>query len=233
MKVDEEFRQVSGMSFILVVLAMIVAYFIGSIPTGLWVGQWLRGIDIREHGSGNLGATNALRVLGKRMGITVLVLDILKGLLPVAVLPSLIGKHGSVNTEVLVGLSTILGHVFSCFVEFHGGKGVATTIGVFLAIAWKQTLVLTLIGAAIVAATGYISAGSVTCAVLLPVFLYPKGNTLLLLVAEVVAVVVIVRHRGNILRLMTGKELKFLNTPKVVTGGDDERIPGAPPRQSE
>jgi acyl phosphate:glycerol-3-phosphate acyltransferase len=219
------------MSFILVILAMIVAYFIGSIPTGLWVGQGLRGIDIREHGSGNLGATNAFRVLGKKIGLAVLALDILKGLLPVAVLPSLIGRTGSVNTEVLVGLSTILGHVFSCFVSFKGGKGVATAIGVFLAIAWKQTLVLTVIGLGIVAATGYISAASVTCAVLLPLFLYPKDNTLLLLMAEVVAVMVIVRHRANILRLLTGKELKFWNAPKVADSGDDEAIPVASPKQ--
>ena len=116
-----------------VFLFMIVAFFVGAIPTALVMGRAFRGIDIREHGSGNVGATNAFRVLGRRLGVCCLCLDILKGLLPVAILPALGGfRPGSAWPEILIGVSAVAGHVFSPFLGGRGGKGVATALGVFL-----------------------------------------------------------------------------------------------------
>lgn len=192
------------------ILAVIVAYLVGSIPTGLILGKLTHGIDIREHGSGNLGATNAFRVLGKKLGILVLVLDVLKGLLPVFVLSHFVDSNPTERVELLIGISAIVGHVFSLFVNFHGGKGVATALGVFLAIATKSTLILLVIGIAIIIFTGYVSAASVIGALLLPLLLYINGHSaLVLLLGEIISVVVIVRHRSNIVRLLQGRELKL------------------------
>src|SRR4051794_2969319 len=113
-------------------IAMLLAYLIGSIPTALIVGKKFLGIDLREHGSGNLGATNAFRVLGKRYGITILILDMLKGLGPIVLLPAILGiRNITPGGELLIGAAAVIGHVFSCFVNFRGGKGVATALGVF------------------------------------------------------------------------------------------------------
>lgn len=190
---------------------MLIAYFIGSIPTALWLGRWTQGKDIREYGSGNLGATNAFRVLGKRLGIAVLCLDMLKGLAPVALLPGLLHlRNASAADELWIGAAAIIGHVFSCFVNFRGGKGVATSVGVFLAIAPKAMLGLLAIGVLIIWLTGYVSAGAVAGALLLPVFFYFSGaDPLVLFVGEIIALVVILRHKANLLRLLSGTESKI------------------------
>lgn len=194
-------------------IAMIIAYFIGAIPTGLWLGMKLRNIDIREHGSGNLGATNAFRVLGPKIGTIVLLLDVLKGLVPVVLLPLILGMRPvSEGQEMLIGACAILGHVFSIFADFHGGKGVATSLGVFLAIATAPMVILLVIGGALISIYGYVSLASVTGAVLLPILLFMFGYAPIVLFAGiVVSLAVIWRHRANLERLMQGRELRIFD----------------------
>ncbi|MCB0483453.1 MAG: glycerol-3-phosphate acyltransferase, partial [Flavobacteriales bacterium] len=116
---------------------LLFAYLLGSIPTAVWVGQWFYGIDVREFGSGNAGATNTFRVLGKRAGIPVLLFDILKGFLAVKLAPYAISALPSspdfVNYQIILGICALLGHIFPVFVGFRGGKGIATLLGIILA----------------------------------------------------------------------------------------------------
>ncbi|MEI7634920.1 MAG: glycerol-3-phosphate 1-O-acyltransferase PlsY [bacterium] len=208
-----------------IILAILLAYIFGSIPTGLIIGRHFCGIDLREHGSGNFGATNAVRCLGKILGLTILLLDVLKGLAPVAILPAMFGVTApSAFQSLLVGAAAICGHVFSCFVNFRGGKGVATTLGVFIAIAPVETLITVVVGVVIIALTGYVSAASVTGAILLPVLLYYyKQSALVLVMALVISIIVLVRHKGNIERLMAGNEKKFFGCGADLA--DSEPIP--------
>jgi glycerol-3-phosphate acyltransferase PlsY len=190
------------------ILGLFLSYLIGSIPTGLLVGKLVGCIDVRESGSGNIGATNVARLLGKKWGGVVLGLDILKGLIPVALIPSLLGLHASNGwLEIALGLAAVLGHCFSIFLRFTGGKGVATAIGVFLAIAPVQIILLAIVGIILIAWKGYVSLASVVCAALLPFFLYLSGYpTPVLFVAELLAALVIVKHWGNLERLLDGRE---------------------------
>lgn len=197
-----------------IILVMILAYLAGSIPTGLWIGRSMRGIDLRDHGSGNLGATNAFRVLGKGLGSLVLFVDVLKGLLPVLILPRLVGiSNPTPGLEMLIGASAIAGHVLSFFVDFKGGKGVATALGVFLAIAPLEMSIILALGILIIAITGYVSLASITGAVLLPIFLFATGRpTSVLIVAIIISIIVLVRHRTNLTRLLQGRENRFYQT---------------------
>jgi glycerol-3-phosphate acyltransferase PlsY len=217
------------------IIVMILAYLVGSIPWGLWLGQALRGVDLREHGSRNIGATNAWRVLGAKLGATVLVLDVLKGAVPVILFPALVGiRQPSSAVELCIGASAILGHVFPAFLHFRGGKGVATALGVFLAIAPSPMLIAMLVGIIVIARWGYVSAASVSGAVLFPLLLWLFGESpLVLFVAAVFGLVIIVRHRANIRRISEGTEARIWN--QQVRAGDDEPIPHtgsdpAPPR---
>lgn len=206
--------------FMKVLLAMILAYLAGSIPTGLWIGRSMRGIDIREHGSGNLGATNAFRVLGKGLGFLVLLVDVLKGLIPVLILPKLVGlSNPSPGIEMLIGVAAIAGHVLSFFVDFKGGKGVATALGVFLAIAPLEMTIILALGLLIIAVTGYVSLASITGAALLPVLMYVAGRpTTVLFVAMIISIIVLVRHRSNLTRLIQGRENRFYQTTSATEG---------------
>jgi glycerol-3-phosphate acyltransferase PlsY len=212
-------------------IAMILAYFVGSIPTALWLGRALTGKDIREFGSGNLGATNACRVLGKKIGLIVLFADMLKGLAPVALFPGLLGMHdASSGTYLAIGAAAILGHIFSCFVHFRGGKGVATSMGVFLAIAPKAMIALIVIGIVIIWLTGYVSAAAIAGAVLLPIFFYfSRADAIVLFFGELIAIIIIIRHKANLQRLFEGRESRFYERSRA---GDDQRIQfvNGPPR---
>ena len=130
--------------------AIAFSYLLGSVPTGLWLGLKLRNIDIREHGSRNIGATNTLRVLGKKLGAITLAMDVLKGWLPVA---AALWLNVWDYLPILCGLAAILGHTFSVFLRFRGGKGVATSTGVFLGLAPMPTLIAALVFGVVVAAT--------------------------------------------------------------------------------
>ena len=196
---------------LIIILAIIFAYLIGSIPTGLVFGKLLKGIDIREYGSGNIGATNVFRVVGKIPGIIVLIIDILKGFAPVALVPHLVNVPISKGLfSVLLGAAAISGHNWTIFSRFKGGKGVATGAGVFLAlnpIAVGITLVLFFV---LVALTKYISLGSVCSAVILPVLLMLFKSPLeYTLFGLIMGLIVIWRHKENIKRLLKGTENKI------------------------
>jgi glycerol-3-phosphate acyltransferase PlsY len=195
---------VNGM---LIPAAIAFSYVLGSVPTGLWLGLKLRNIDIREHGSRNIGATNTLRVLGKRLGAFTLAMDVLKGWLPVAVA---LWLNVWEYLPILCGLAAILGHTFSVFLRFRGGKGVATSTGVFLGLAPMPTLIAAIVFAVVVAATRMVSAGSIAAAAALSVtvFFFP-ASVPVRTVTVVVALLVILKHRANIGRIMKGEENRF------------------------
>ena len=189
------------------ILTVVLAYLIGSIPSGLILGKLFWHTDLREHGSHNIGATNAWRTLGKRAGIAVFIADSIKGQAGV-VLGLLLA--GMPLAAVLGGLFAIIGHSFSLFLRFHGGKGVATSLGVLTMMMGNVTLIVFAIWFAIVYLTRYVSLGSVVAAFLTPVlaalFAYPVEYIVFSVIA---AVLVIVRHRENIKRLMNGTENKI------------------------
>lgn len=191
---------------------IVIAYVFGSLPCGVWLGKGAKNIDIREHGSKNSGATNAYRILGPKYGIMVLILDALKGYIPLYI-ASLFGVGGIYI--ILLGLVAILGHTFSFFLQFKGGKGVATSLGVFLFLMPKVVGILILVFILVVGISKYISLGSVICAGLLPILAYfmpvRDGATRipLVIISLVIGVFVIYKHKANIQRLMDGKENKF------------------------
>ncbi len=190
-------------------ISLIISYLLGSIPFGLWLGKLLKGIDVREHGSHNIGATNTLRVLGKPIGITTLVLDIGKGWLAVKLVQWLFGIYIDWML-VLIGLVAVVGHIFPIYLKFKGGKGVATTFGIFLAITPLATLYTMIAFVIVVALTRYMSVGSIVAAVCFPIFIYfTARNWVYLTLAVILGIFIIIRHRSNIKRLMNETENKF------------------------
>lgn len=190
----------------------VLAYILGSIPNGVIIGTKLKGIDIREHGSKNSGATNAYRVLGPKYGVMVLIADAAKGFLPV-MFADLAGIKGTFL--IIVGLITIVGHSLSLFLNFKGGKGVATSLGVFLYLIPQVMLVTIAVFIIVTYLSGYVSLGSVTCAAVLPILtlFMPIRESLirfeLFAMTFLIGAFVIYRHRTNISRLMNGTENKF------------------------
>jgi glycerol-3-phosphate acyltransferase PlsY len=194
-------------------VAVVLSYVSGSIPAAFLAGTWA-GVDLRTQGSGNLGATNVLRVLGPRIGALVFLVDIAKGALPVRFLPPLTGMTGSSLTWLAVacGVAAIVGHIRPVFLLFgKGGKGVATACGVFLALAPVQTLLTLVIFVVVVLASGYVSLASLTGAIALPVLLGSSVGVRspLFVVALLTAVFVFWTHRANIQRLRLGTEYRF------------------------
>ena len=187
-------------------LTCVLAYLVGSVPSGLILGKLFWHTDLREHGSHNIGATNAWRMLGKVPGIIVFVADSLKGQAGVLLGLSLVGTP---LAAVVGGLLAIIGHSFSIFLRFHGGKGVATSLGVLTMLMGNVTIVVFVLWFTIVYITRYVSLGSVVAGFLTPVlaafFSYPMEYIVFTVIA---AFLVIVRHRENIKRLMNGTENK-------------------------
>ncbi|MCE5251206.1 glycerol-3-phosphate 1-O-acyltransferase PlsY [bacterium] len=202
----------------LTILLIVLSYCIGSIPTSIIFGKVFRGIDVREHGSRNPGATNTFRVLGKRIGITVGLIDIFKGFFCVVFLTGFVPSDPSVSLEVrriLAGLAAISGHVWTVFAGFKGGKGVGTAFGVFLGLSPVPSLIAVVVWVALTFGTGYVSVGSIAAAAVLPASVIilgiVRGNQSVLLSAlsVIIGLLVIVRHRSNIVRLMKGEENRF------------------------
>lgn len=189
------------------ILTAILAYLIGSIPSGLILGKLFWHKDLREHGSHNIGATNAWRTLGKGAGIAVFIADSLKGQAGVALGLVLAGTP---LAAVIGGLFAIIGHSFSLFLRFHGGKGVATSLGVLTMLMGNVTFIVFVVWFTIVYMTRYVSLGSVVAGFLTPILAalygYPMEYVLFTVIA---AILVIVRHRENIKRLMNGTENKI------------------------
>lgn len=188
---------------------LLLAYLIGAIPTSWIVAKLVRGIDLRQHGSGNLGATNAYRVLGWRPALPIFLIDIAKGWFPTAMFPLWDGRP-SVDWALAFGAAAIIGHVWSVWVGFRGGKGVATSAGALLALAPAAVGIGFVVWAVLVFATGYVSLGSIAAAALIPVLvaiLEGPGPVLWLTIA--LALFVIWAHRSNIRRLLSGTENRF------------------------
>lgn len=185
-------------------LALLLSYFLGSIPNGLWLCRALWHVDLRQHGSHNIGATNAWRTLGKGPGFLVFFLDMLKGLLAVWLCEMLVGTP---LVMILCGVLAIVGHSLSLFLRFHGGKGVATGLGVILMLMPKVTVIVFLVWLLLVLATRYVSLGSIVAAALVPVLALVFGYPALYVAFGVLAAaLIIVRHRSNITRLLNGTE---------------------------
>lgn len=182
------------------------AYLIGSIPTGLLLGK-AYGIDVRKEGSGNIGATNLYRTVGRKVGIITLIGDCLKGLVPVVLV-----KFSSLPVEsaAWVGLAAFCGHVFSVFLKFKGGKGVATALGVFLALAPLAVALAIALFAGLMFIWRYVSLGSISAAFAMPVAVFfLGGSSNLTIVTAIISAIVIIRHHENIKRLISGTENKF------------------------
>ncbi len=185
---------------------VLLAYLLGSIPTGFILGSWA-GVDVRKSGSGNVGATNVARVVGRRQGIYTLAADMAKGFLPVFITLQL-----GFNTRAvtLVAIAAFLGHLFPVFLKFKGGKGVATAFGVFVALAPLASLVLILFFAAVMWVSRIVSVSSMITAVAAPVifwcFSYSAASVE---ISIFLAFMILVRHRSNIQRLLAGTEPRF------------------------
>jgi len=182
------------------------AYLLGSVPTGLLLGKFY-GIDVRQEGSGNIGATNLYRTVGRKVGIITLLGDCLKGLLPVL----LVWKLGMGEPmQAWVGLAAFFGHVFSIFLLFKGGKGVATALGVYLALAPLAVLGALAAFVLLVLIWRYISLGSIVAAAVMPLIIWfiPHSQQLLIATA-LISATVIIKHHANISRLVAGTESKF------------------------
>jgi acyl phosphate:glycerol-3-phosphate acyltransferase len=199
------------------IIALLTSYLIGSLPTAYFFGRILKGIDIRKVGSGNVGATNAMRVLGRGPGITVLLLDILKGFVVVVFLGDYFVAKPVLwqvqNLRIIMGLCCICGHNWTIFLQFKGGKGIATSFGVLLGLALKiegLNLVISILIAtwlAVFLIWRIVSLASIIAAILLPFLsLLFKQPPLFFLVSIILCVFVIIRHKANLARLFKGKE---------------------------
>ena len=189
--------------------ALVGSYLVGAIPTSFLAGKVVRGIDLREHGSKNLGATNVYRVLGAKVAVPVGLFDVFKGMVPVLWI-SQIGPEWA-SWPLICGIAAILGHVFSVFVGFKGGKGVATAGGVVLALAPWAILICLGIWAAVTFSTGYVSLGSITAALAYPGLVYwlTPGQRPFILIHLTIGLALVWFHRANIGRLRAGTENRF------------------------
>lgn len=205
-------------------LLILIAYLLGSIPFGLLIGL-ARGVDVRDHGSQNIGATNVGRLVGRKWGLLALLLDVLKGFAPVLTAKLLFVREPAEASTLLVWLTVavaaVLGHLFPIYLRFRGGKGVATTVGVALGIYPYFTVAMAaalICYAAVRFSTGWVSAGSLTLAVVFPLALYAyigvAGYSMqrvwpLQTVALLLGSLIVVRHRTNIVRLLRGQEARL------------------------
>lgn len=195
-----------GNELIVLTALAATAYLLGSIPTGLLLGK-AYGIDVRQEGSGNIGATNLYRTVGRKVGILTLIGDCLKGLLPVVAVKytALPGDYAA-----WVGLAAFCGHVFSVFLKFKGGKGVATALGVFLALAPQALAIGVIVFAAVMFIWRYVSLGSICAAAVMPVAVaLLEKDRILVVVTLLISLIVTVRHHENIRRLIAGTENRF------------------------
>ena len=204
-----------------IIAVVLVAYLIGSIPTAVWVGKLFFRLDVRDHGSGNAGATNTIRVLGWKAGLPVFIFDVFKGWLAVMLatffLASQLNNDQLVFMKIGLAAAVVLGHIFPLFAGFRGGKGVATLLGVGIAIYPLAVWVVLAVFILILLITGYVSLGSITAAIAFPfieIFLFRQENIWLIGLSILVAIFIPITHRKNIKRLLKGEESKFRPTKK-------------------
>lgn len=196
------------------VLSLLVSYLLGSIPTAYLFGR-MKGLDIRKHGSGNVGATNAFRVLGKGLGTTVLLLDVLKGVVATALVSDWFGLE-HIYHHVLLGIAVVIGHNWTIFLKFKGGKGIATSLGVLIGLSIKfasivPVLLISLgIWIVVFLISGFVSLASILAGVSLPFLMAAFDEPFeFVLLGILICVFVVLRHRSNISRLLSGKESRL------------------------
>ncbi len=195
------------------IASVLIAYLLGSIPTSVWWGRAFHGVDVRQHGSRNAGATNTFRVLGLRAGIPVLFIDILKGFLPVRILPNFTGLQPDTAPWMwfrvaLVG-AAVIGHLYPVFASFKGGKGVATSLGGVLAVHPGAAAICVIVFAVVFFLSRYVSLGSLCAALAFPlavVMIYKEFSPVKIGFAVALCLLVFYTHRENILRLIRGQE---------------------------
>lgn len=194
----------------------LIAYLLGSIPTAVWVGKTYYGIDVRQHGSNNAGATNTFRVLGKKPGIVVLLIDVLKGalavLLPYFVLSSEYSVNEVIEVQLIAAIMAIIGHVFPLFAQFKGGKGVATSLGVIVGIHPPAAGICLIIFLLVFITFKYVSLGAIVTAIAFPlliVFYFKVDSLWLQAFSIVLGSVVVFTHKKNIKRLINREESKM------------------------
>jgi len=198
--------------------ALLFAYLFGSIPTAVWLGQAFYGVDVREYGSGNAGATNTFRVLGKKAGIAVMIIDIAKGYtatnLAYFIGLSVTGpQHTSqfVNYQLALGVTAVMGHLFPIFAGFRGGKGVATLFGMILAVNFPAAMFCVLVFVVVLLATKYVSLGSICAGFTFPlstIFILQSTIRSEVLYGMCVCILILITHQKNLERLLKGKESK-------------------------
>lgn len=199
------------------VLAIVLAYLIGSVPSAIWVSKWFFGVDVRDYGSKNAGATNTFRVIGKRAGFPVLFFDILKGWAAVKGFSYLfssyeIGSNQYVNLQLAIGMAAVFGHVFPIYARFKGGKGVATLLGIILAINFPAASVSFIIFLFTFLISQYVSLGAIMAAFFFPfitIFVFKAQTPSLIYFSIVLSIMVILTHRKNIERLLKNEESKM------------------------
>lgn len=212
------------MYIILLLVAILAAYLLGSIPTAVWIGKTFHGIDVRDHGSGNAGTTNTIRVLGWKTGLPVLIIDLAKGwaaaMLPLFFNIAPAGSALLTNLQIITGLIAITGHIFPVFAGFRGGKGVATVFGVLLAIHPALTLVCFGVFLVVLILTGIVSVSSMSAGIAFPILLFTlfdSPSLIFKIFSVVVAAALLITHRNNIRRLLKGEEKKLFRKKKKET----------------
>lgn len=204
------------------IIALLIAYLLGSIPSAVWIGKWFYRIDIREHGSGNSGATNTFRVLGKKAGIPVLLMDVCKGWASVmmAYLATEAPPHSQdfVNIQIVLGVAAVVGHIFPIFAAFRGGKGIATLFGVILAVHPYACLAAAGVFLIVFLATHYVSLGSISAGVSFPfIIIFFFGHDIvpsMVVFSCLVAILILITHQKNIERLLRREESKIFLVKK-------------------
>lgn len=200
----------------MIISLLVGAYLLGSIPTAVWWGMRYYGIDVREFGSGNAGATNTFRVLGKKAGVPVLIVDILKGTVAVSLVyltPFDFDSNPFVNMELGLGIAALVGHVFPIFAGFRGGKGVATILGVVVCLTPLTSLLVLTVFLTVLFATRYVSLSSILAGISYPLFLnlfLKNQNETLVIYSVLVAVLLVITHKKNIVRLFKRQESKVI-----------------------
>jgi len=201
------------MVIFLLILAFIAAYLLGSIPTSVWIGKWFRGIDVRDYGSGNAGATNTMRVLGVTLGIPVVIIDIAKGFIAVQlsfIHPGFLNLFPDIVVlQLVLGAFAVLGHIYPVFAGFRGGKGVATLFGVILAVQPGITFMAIGVFLIVLLIGKIVSVSSMVAGISFPVFLflfYPQSPLSLKIFSVAVAILLLYTHRTNIRRLLKKEE---------------------------
>tara|TARA_Y100001954_G_C15585956_1_gene490712 strand:+ start:49 stop:702 length:654 start_codon:yes stop_codon:yes gene_type:complete len=199
------------------IAAVFLAYLVGSIPSAIWVSKWFFGVDVRDYGSNNAGATNTFRVIGKFAGFSVLFLDILKGWVSVKILTTYffsatLHQDAFINMQLAIGISAVLGHVFPVYEQFQGGKGVATLMGIILAINFSAAIGCVIIFLLIFLVTNFVSLGAITAAFFFPIFtifVLKSESPSLIYFSIFISILVILTHKKNIERLLSGSESKM------------------------